>query len=185
MGTELGLWISVDGGTTWAEFKGGDFPAVAVREVQVHPRENDLVIATHGRGIWIVDDITPLRALDDRRSSAARPRSCRAGRCSSACRAAAGGSQGDAAFVGPNPPGGAVDHVLPEDAPPLRPAASSRSSTPSGKVVETIPATKRRGLNRVVVVDAGAAAARAPRGVARLQRLAGAARRARRRTRSG
>ena len=47
----------------WAEFKGGDFPSVAVRDLQVHPREHDLVIATHGRGIWIVDDITPLRAL--------------------------------------------------------------------------------------------------------------------------
>src|SRR5262249_14714524 len=63
LGTELGLWISVDGGGSWAEFKGGDFPSVAVREVQVHPREHDLVIATHGRGIWIVDDITPLRSL--------------------------------------------------------------------------------------------------------------------------
>ena len=65
LGTELGLWISLDGGAKWAQFKGGDFPNVAVREVQVQPRDNDLVIATHGRGIWIVDDLTPLRALSD------------------------------------------------------------------------------------------------------------------------
>ena len=65
IGTEFGLWISLDGGGKWAQFKGGDFPSVAVREVQVQPRDNDLVIATHGRGIWIIDDLTPLRALTD------------------------------------------------------------------------------------------------------------------------
>lgn len=62
-GTEFGLWISVDGGARWAQYKGGDFPNVPVRDLLVHPREDDLVIATHGRGIWIIDDITPLRNL--------------------------------------------------------------------------------------------------------------------------
>src|SRR5262249_15057379 len=63
LGTELGLWISVDGGVRWAEFKGSGFPSVAVRDLAVQAREGDLVIATHGRGIWILDDLTPLRAL--------------------------------------------------------------------------------------------------------------------------
>src|SRR5207245_11798524 len=63
LGTELGLWVSVDGGQQWAHYKGNDLPNVAVRDLAIHPRDNDLVIATHGRGIWIVDDITPLRAL--------------------------------------------------------------------------------------------------------------------------
>src|SRR5262249_4478382 len=63
MGTELGLWVSLDGGRQWAQYKGGDFPNVAVRDLAIHPRDKDLIIATHGRGIWIVDDITPLRAL--------------------------------------------------------------------------------------------------------------------------
>jgi photosystem II stability/assembly factor-like uncharacterized protein len=63
LGTEVGLWISVDGGQRWAQYKGSDFPAVAVRDLVVHPRESDLVMATHGRGIWIIDDISPLRAL--------------------------------------------------------------------------------------------------------------------------
>src|SRR5262249_22145714 len=62
-GTELGLWISPDGGKHWAQYKGHQFPCVAVRDIVVHPRESDLVLATHGRGIWIVDDITPLRKL--------------------------------------------------------------------------------------------------------------------------
>src|SRR5437773_5906723 len=63
LGTEFGLWVSIDGGGSWAEFKGSDFPAVAVRDLVVHQRDNDLVIATHGRGIWIIDDISPLRRL--------------------------------------------------------------------------------------------------------------------------
>ena len=63
LGTEFGLWISLDGGQQWAQYKGGDFPNVPVRDIVVHPRESDLVLATHGRGIWIVDDISPLRQL--------------------------------------------------------------------------------------------------------------------------
>src|SRR5206468_12275377 len=63
LGTEFGLFISVDGGKQWAHYKGGDLPNVAVRDLAIHPRDHDLVIATHGRGIWIVDDISPLRAL--------------------------------------------------------------------------------------------------------------------------
>jgi photosystem II stability/assembly factor-like uncharacterized protein len=63
LGTEVGLWISVDGGQRWAQYKGSNFPAVAVRDLAVHPRESDLVMATHGRGMWIIDDISSLRAL--------------------------------------------------------------------------------------------------------------------------
>ena len=63
VGTEFGLFVSIDGGTSWAQFKGSRFPAVAVRDLAVHPRDHDLVLATHGRGIWVIDDITPLRAL--------------------------------------------------------------------------------------------------------------------------
>ena len=58
LGTELGLWISVDRGATFARFEGSNFPAVAVRDLQIQPRDGDLVLATHGRGIWIIDDLT-------------------------------------------------------------------------------------------------------------------------------
>lgn len=63
VGTELGLFISIDGGQRWAQFKGG-LPDVAVRDVAIHPREHDLIVATHGRGLYVVDDLTPLRKLD-------------------------------------------------------------------------------------------------------------------------
>ncbi|MEP6924816.1 MAG: sialidase, partial [Pyrinomonadaceae bacterium] len=61
VGTEFGLFMSLDGGKQWAQYKGGDLPNVPVYDLAIHPRDNDLVIATHGRGIWIIDDITPLR----------------------------------------------------------------------------------------------------------------------------
>ena len=62
LGGELGLWVSVDGGDAWTKWDGG-FPAVPVRSLVVHPRDHDLVLGTHGRSLWIVDDIQPLRAL--------------------------------------------------------------------------------------------------------------------------
>jgi photosystem II stability/assembly factor-like uncharacterized protein len=62
LGTEMGLWISIDDGTSWARFDGG-LPRVAVHDVDVHPRDGDLIVGTHGRGVWILDDLAPLRAL--------------------------------------------------------------------------------------------------------------------------
>jgi len=61
-GTESGLFASIDGGASWAQFKE-KLPPVAVDDMTIHPRDNDLILATHGRGIWIIDDLTPLRAL--------------------------------------------------------------------------------------------------------------------------
>jgi photosystem II stability/assembly factor-like uncharacterized protein len=62
VGTEWGLYLSLDGGRQWAQFTSG-LPNAAVRDLAFHPREHDLVIATHGRGLFIVDDLTPLRKL--------------------------------------------------------------------------------------------------------------------------
>jgi photosystem II stability/assembly factor-like uncharacterized protein len=62
LGTEFGLYVSLDRGGRWTRFTNG-FPTVAVHDLKIHARDNDLVIGTHGRGIWIVDDITPLQQL--------------------------------------------------------------------------------------------------------------------------
>ncbi len=107
LGTEMGLWVSLDGGSTWAQYKGGKLPCVPVRDLAIHPRDHDLVIATHGRGIWILDDITPLRhlnaaALDsDLVFVPSEPAVQR-------IPAFGGWVDGDAAFTGPNPSGQAV-----------------------------------------------------------------------------
>jgi photosystem II stability/assembly factor-like uncharacterized protein len=63
LGTEQGLFITVDGGASWARYTGGDFPKVAIRDMTIHPRDADLILATHGRGVYILDDISPLRKL--------------------------------------------------------------------------------------------------------------------------
>jgi photosystem II stability/assembly factor-like uncharacterized protein len=62
VGTEFGLFLSLDSGGQWARFDGG-IPQVPVRDIDIHPREHDLIVGTHGRGIYILDDLSPLRAL--------------------------------------------------------------------------------------------------------------------------
>lgn len=62
LGTEQGLFLSLDDGSNWARFSEG-LPKVAVHDVVIHPTEHDLVIGTHGRGVFIIDDITPLRNI--------------------------------------------------------------------------------------------------------------------------
>jgi photosystem II stability/assembly factor-like uncharacterized protein len=60
-GTEFGAYASVDGGARWHRLEG--LPTVPVHDLVIHPRDNDLIAATHGRSIWIMDDITPLQQL--------------------------------------------------------------------------------------------------------------------------
>lgn len=62
LGTEFGLYISFDDGVNWMKWKHG-LPTVPVRAVMVHPRDHDLVIGTHGRSAFIIDDVRPLRAI--------------------------------------------------------------------------------------------------------------------------
>ncbi|MBM3186400.1 MAG: hypothetical protein FJZ67_08860 [Bacteroidetes bacterium] len=64
LGAENGLHISLDGGASWSQFTN-NFPKVAVHYLELHPEKNSLVAATHGRGIIILDDISPLRNVTD------------------------------------------------------------------------------------------------------------------------
>ncbi len=64
LGTEFGLFISIDGGKNWARHEN-NMPKVGVRDMVIHPRDNALVMGTHGRGIIIIDDITPLRQVNE------------------------------------------------------------------------------------------------------------------------
>ncbi len=148
LGTELGLFISVDGGRSWAEFRGGDFPRVAVRDLQIHPRDGDLVLATHGRGIWIVDDLSPLRALSD--ETLAMDVAFLPGRPAQQRMSASGGwSEGDATFIGENPPNGAIITYY-QRARHLYGPIEMDVLDGQGKLIDTIPASTRRGLNRVI-----------------------------------
>jgi len=60
LGTEFSFFVSFDAGATWTEFKNG-LPTISVRDIAIQERENDLVIATFGRGFYVIDDYTPLR----------------------------------------------------------------------------------------------------------------------------
>jgi len=62
LGTEMGLFITLDGGQHWTRFTN-NMPAVAVHHVTLHPRDHSLVMGTHGRGVILIDDVRPLRAL--------------------------------------------------------------------------------------------------------------------------
>jgi len=62
-GTEFGLWVSWDRGANWTALKN-NFPTVPVDDIQIQARENDLVLATHGRSIWVLDDMTPVEKMD-------------------------------------------------------------------------------------------------------------------------
>jgi len=63
VGSEHGLWVSFDNGTSFQHWKNDDFPAVSTFDLAIQERESDLAIATFGRSIWIIDDIRPLRKI--------------------------------------------------------------------------------------------------------------------------
>ncbi len=63
LGTEFGFYFSVNRGKEWIKWNSG-FPTVPVRDLAVHPRDNDLIIGTHGRSVYILDDISFLRKID-------------------------------------------------------------------------------------------------------------------------
>jgi hypothetical protein len=62
LGTEFGLYVSLDGGKAWMPWHSG-LPTAPVADLIVHPRDHDLVVATHGRALYILDDIAPLRQM--------------------------------------------------------------------------------------------------------------------------
>ncbi|MGZ5432820.1 MAG: VPS10 domain-containing protein, partial [Thermoanaerobaculia bacterium] len=62
LGTEFGLWASLDAGRSWMKWKHG-FPTVSVQGLVVHPRDHDLVVGTHGRAAYVIDDVRPLRSM--------------------------------------------------------------------------------------------------------------------------
>ncbi|MEZ5043042.1 MAG: hypothetical protein R2828_24310 [Saprospiraceae bacterium] len=62
LGTDFGLYFTIDGGDNWNQWNH-DFPAVSTRDLKIHSRDHDLIIATFGRAFWILDDLRPFRAI--------------------------------------------------------------------------------------------------------------------------
>jgi hypothetical protein len=146
LGTEFGLWISTDSGQRWAQYKGSSFPAVAVRDLVVHPRTSDLVLATHGRGIWIIDDIAPLRALTPAMLSEdagflPMPPAVQW------MEANGGWPEGDGTFSGPSRP---IEAFLPyyQRSRHIYGDLKIEIFDQQGKLVDTVSTSKHRGINR-------------------------------------
>jgi photosystem II stability/assembly factor-like uncharacterized protein len=144
-GTEFGLFVSIDGGAEWSRMTG--LPKVAVHDMAIHPRDRDLVIATHGRGMQILDDITPLRALDastfDKTLAVLPSRPAY-----QSVPAVLQDFPGDADYAAPNPRGGAyVSYYLKSRH--IFGTLKVEILDASGKVIETLPAGTHQGINRV------------------------------------
>jgi photosystem II stability/assembly factor-like uncharacterized protein len=146
-GTDHGLYVSFDGGTAWAPFKS-NLPWVKVTDLVIHPRENDLVVASYGRGLWITD-ITPLQewgentAAEDVHLFAPRPGVERTTNAYGNYEL-----QGDDHLLVPNEPDGIVIRYL------LKEKAAGKMkiavTDPCGKVVRELDGPGDAGLNRIV-----------------------------------
>jgi len=142
-GTELGLWVAFDAGAQWHRMHNG-VPNVPVRDIQIHPRENDLIVATHGRGVYILDDITPLRRIGEALKADVDLFDIRP-----ATRWTIWGKDGNlgqGVWRAPNPPQGAVlDYFLKSDQTDLVITVTDET----GRTVRTIRnAPRAAGVNR-------------------------------------
>jgi photosystem II stability/assembly factor-like uncharacterized protein len=107
LGTETGLWVTTDRGKQWTRVKA-NLPTVPIYEIAVHPRDNDLILATHGRGIWILDDLTALQQHAKSEGSAAFAFDPAPAVAFNAANDQMKGFEGDRRFLGPNPVAGAT-----------------------------------------------------------------------------
>jgi len=145
-GTELGIFASWDGGGHWVSIRN-NIPAVAVRDIVVQPRDNDLIVATHGRGVFILDSATALQEIATAKANDVFLFDVR-----EATRYQMWGKDsnlGQKTFAAQNPPSGAlIDYYLKAD---LNGPVVITVADKSGKAVRTIRSTANKaGVNRVV-----------------------------------
>jgi photosystem II stability/assembly factor-like uncharacterized protein len=144
-GTELGLWVSFDGGAKWASLRQ-NMPPVPVRDIQIQPREDDLLVATHGRGLYIMDDIRPLQHIAEALRTDAELFDIRpATRWNIWGK---DGNLGQAVWKAPNPPEGVIiDYYLKAD---QKDDVVVTIADKAGKTIRTLRrAPKTAGVNRV------------------------------------
>ncbi len=147
VGTELGLYVSLNGGQQWKRFMTG-LPMVRVDDLLIHPRDNDLIVGTHGRGIYICDDISALQQMNEKMLAAdVHLFDVRPGTNWFTDMTLSRYTGGQKVYRGTNAqPGTAISYHL--KAAPNGEVKLTISDI-TGKVVRTIPATKEVGLNRV------------------------------------
>ena len=147
-GTEFGLFASTDGGKTWNRFMN-NLPTARVDDILVHPRENDLIVATHARSVWIADDITALQqATAEARGQDAVLFDIRPAVLWLNDRQRGQQTGGQKAFAGENPPRGTAIGYYLKSAPAGDVKISISDAT--GRAIRTLDGTRREGINRVM-----------------------------------
>lgn len=171
VGSEFGLFLSFDSGESWMAYKN-DFPTIAVRDIQIHPREMDLLVGTHGRGLWVLDDMTPVQKLtpevlaSDFTLFKTRDAVLYSYRGNSMY-------SGPHDFRGPNPPMGAMITYYLREKPGARDKVTLAVKDSSGQTVTELRATKNKGLNRVLWSLRQAGQAGEDEGRSRFRRFSG------------
>ena len=147
VGSEFGLFLSFNGGKEWMAYKN-DFPTVAVRDIQIHPRERDLLVGTHGRGLWILDDIRPMEQMtpavldSDCVLFDIRPATLNSFKSSSMY-------SGPHEYSAPNPPFGAGINYYLKEKPNAGDVFRLSVMNSEGQEVSLLRTTKNKGLNRI------------------------------------
>jgi hypothetical protein len=147
VGTEFGVYFTVDGGKQWTQLKSG-LPGVPVHDIQIQARANDLVLGTHGRGVYILDDLTPLENLAKAKGAQVaylfpvqdallfQPNTSR------------NSGMGSAGFTGQNPePGPHLAYLLNNVAPDSKVSLSIVDG--SGATIRELPVNKQPGMYRL------------------------------------
>ena len=152
-GTEFGLFTSVDGGGNWVPLKGG-MPTIQVRDMAVQKRENDLVLATFGRGFYVLDDYSPLREITSQTlAEDAHLFPLRDAYLFNPIGLAPPGTAGIGAMAGnwtsPNPPFGAVLTFNVKQALPADAKLVLTITDDTGRQVRRMELDKQPGLRRV------------------------------------
>jgi photosystem II stability/assembly factor-like uncharacterized protein len=146
-GTEFGLWASWDRGGHWQRLTG-NLPTVPVDDIQIHPREDDLILATHGRGVYILDDLGVLRSFTDSTRAAAVKLLPVRGAVQYRIYAHKGNT-GHKAFLAPNPPEGALVTYWLKSKPGEKEELKLVVKDGSGQAVRELKGAPREaGLNR-------------------------------------
>jgi photosystem II stability/assembly factor-like uncharacterized protein len=140
VGTEFGLFASYNGGGNWVQIKQ-NLPTVPVDDILIHPRDNDLILATHGRSIWVMDDISSLSEMNQ--AVLDSPVTLFSVRDAVIWRMWNSRSlTSDKAFYGQNPPNGAPIDFFMKDPLVGRDAVSITITDAAGQVIRTVNCTR-------------------------------------------
>lgn len=148
VGTEHTAWVTIDGGKSWRQLSAG-LPPVAVRDIQIQRRENDLVLGTFGRGLYVLDDYSPLRVLARQQSAEAvlaPPRATRVYVETPFQRAGVG----NGLYTGDNPPYGALLSYTLREAAPAGTQMVLLIKDVAGKTIAEVNGPGSVGLNRAI-----------------------------------